>query len=89
MALCRHTKVHAHKRGIGHIIQANEQHACYSRESCEAPQDQAQANQGRQPPLFHYRESRGIEIDLLVEYGLALNQSPDKTGELMRALAKS
>ncbi len=40
----------------------------------------AQANQGRQPALFHYRESRGIEIDLLVEYGLALDALEIKSG---------
>ena len=40
----------------------------------------AQANHGRQPPLFHYRESRGIEIDLVVEYGLALDALEIKSG---------
>jgi predicted AAA+ superfamily ATPase len=40
----------------------------------------AQTNQGRQPALFHYRESRGIEIDLLVEYGLALDALEIKSG---------
>ncbi|MGB5831043.1 MAG: DUF4143 domain-containing protein [Thiohalocapsa sp.] len=40
----------------------------------------AQTNQGQQPALFHYRERRGIEIDLLVEHGLALDVLEIKSG---------
>jgi predicted AAA+ superfamily ATPase len=35
---------------------------------------------GQRPSLFHYRESRGIELDLLIENGLRLDRVEIKSG---------
>lgn len=35
---------------------------------------------GDRPSLFHYRETRGVEIDLLIEKGLRLDSVEIKSG---------
>jgi len=37
-------------------------------------------HRGQRPSLFHYRESRGIELDLLIENGLRLDRVEIKSG---------
>ena len=38
------------------------------------------AHAGRRPNLFHYRESRGIEVDLLIEDGMRIDAVEAKSG---------
>jgi len=38
------------------------------------------AHAGRRPNLFHYRESRGIEVDLLIEEGMRIDAVESKSG---------
>jgi hypothetical protein len=40
----------------------------------------ASAHSGLRPSLFHYRETRGIEIDLLIEQGEGLDAVEIKSG---------
>jgi hypothetical protein len=45
----------------------------------------ASAHTGLRPSLFHYRETRGIEIDLLIEQGEGLDAVEIKSGATMAA----
>jgi len=42
-------------------------------------------NKGRTPSLYHYRESRGLEVDLLIETAEQLNSVEIKSGSTINS----